>query len=122
MNLFQLVEDDHKQEFMNNVEKLFNKKTSSFSLEIAFKKRNGSAFWSDFAVSVITNIHNPNSAIAIAADITEKKEAQEKSMKQNDMLLELVETKNKFISMLAHEFHELFDPAGVVFLLRIFFL
>jgi len=84
--------------------KVVQNELDKYHLEKRYVKKDGSFFWGDLSVSTIRNRNNNTiNFISIVVDITERKIAEDHIISQNDQLHELNTTKDKFISILAHD-------------------
>lgn len=84
--------------------KVIQNDLDKYHLEKRYLKKDGSFFWGDLSVSTIRNRNsNTINLISVIVDITERKKAEVHIINQNDQLHELNSTKDKFISILAHD-------------------
>jgi len=75
----------------------------AYRMEKQYVKKDGSLFWAELSVSGIQNKDKTEGIVGIVADITDKKRAQQEIEEKNTILKEHIDTKDRFISILAHD-------------------
>lgn len=87
--------------------------------EIYNKRKDGSFYWEEAIMAPVTNNNGEIiNFVAIKNDISLRKNIEQKINEQNEQLRNLIETKNKFISIIAHDlrnpFHTIIGLSEVI--------
>jgi PAS domain S-box-containing protein len=104
-----LKTDYHDADFYKNMWQTI-KSGKTWKGEFYNLRKDGSKYWEDAIIAPILNEKNEIvNYVAIKQDITLRKQAELKVMQQNIQLNELVNTKDKFITILAHDLKNPFN-------------
>jgi len=87
---------------------LLSGKLQNLRIEKRYLAKNKSVVWVDLSISFL-RINNILNFYGVAIDITDRKNAEFKLQVQNVELQKLIETKDKFISILAHDLRNPFS-------------
>jgi len=87
---------------------LINGKIKTLRIEKRYIAKNKSIVWVDLSITFL-KINNILNFYGVAVDITEKKNTEIQIQRQNIELQKLIETKDKFISIIAHDLKSPFN-------------
>ncbi|HLM74625.1 MAG TPA: PAS domain S-box protein, partial [Polyangiaceae bacterium] len=83
----------------------------SFAIEKRYQRPDGSTIWTDVSVTLFKDAQGtPLATLAVAIDITARKQAEEELRRRVDQLAEEGRRKNEFLALLGHELRNPLAP------------
>jgi two-component system sensor histidine kinase/response regulator len=107
-----VMHPEDEVETIEEMKKLLNGELDEIRTEKRFIRKDGTFFWGElYASPVKDEIGHINYTISVVVDVTERKIAEDSLIKSESQLREVIATKDKFFSIIAHD---LKNPLSVI--------
>lgn len=107
-----VVHPDDREDTINEMNKLLKGKKDEIRMEKRYIRKDGSVFWGElYASSVKDEMGYIRYTIGVIVDVSERKIAEDLLIKSELQLREVIATKDKFFSIIAHD---LKNPLSVI--------
>jgi len=107
-----VMHPEDRDDTIEEMRKLLNGELEEIRMEKRFIRKDASFFWGElYASPVKDEMGHINYTISVVVDITERKIAEDSLIKSESQLREVIATKDKFFSIIAHD---LKNPLSVI--------